>query len=81
MWMHSTVAHVTSNTNQNATYTSLLQAEEQLKSGQNGVEQAHALIEVSKDVLALSLDKQASLIFCRLFAVSLLTACPSLAAQ
>ncbi|KAH9929551.1 tRNA synthetases class I (C) catalytic domain-containing protein [Epithele typhae] len=42
----------------NATYSALVKAEEQLKSGQTGVENAHVLIDVSKDVLALTLDKQ-----------------------
>ncbi|KAI0633558.1 tRNA synthetases class I (C) catalytic domain-containing protein [Trametes polyzona] len=42
----------------NVTYDALLKAEEQLKSGQTGAEHAHALIDSSKDVLALALDKQ-----------------------
>lgn len=45
-------------TSQNATYTALVEAEEQLRSDQNGVEIAHSLIDISKDVLALALDKQ-----------------------
>ena len=43
---------------QSATYTALVQAEEQLKIGQTSEESAHALIDASKDVLALALDKQ-----------------------
>ncbi|KAL7281481.1 hypothetical protein ACG7TL_004796 [Trametes sanguinea] len=42
----------------NVTYTALVKAEEQFKSGQTSVENAHALIDLSKDVLALALDKQ-----------------------
>ncbi|KAI9067364.1 hypothetical protein FKP32DRAFT_1683968 [Trametes sanguinea] len=42
----------------NVTYNALLKAEEQLKSGQTSVENAHTLIDLSKDVLALALDKQ-----------------------
>ncbi|KAI0358609.1 hypothetical protein OH77DRAFT_1421018 [Trametes cingulata] len=42
----------------NATYNALVRAEEQLKSGQTSVEHAHALIDLAKDVLALTLDKQ-----------------------
>ncbi|KAH9858884.1 tRNA synthetases class I (C) catalytic domain-containing protein [Lenzites betulinus] len=42
----------------NVTYDAVLRAEEQLKSGQAGIENAHALITLAKDVLALSLDKQ-----------------------
>lgn len=43
---------------QNATHNALTQAEAQLQSGHTGVELAHTLIDVSKDVLALALDKQ-----------------------
>lgn len=43
---------------QNVTYDAVLRAEEQFKSGQAGIENAHALITLAKDVLALSLDKQ-----------------------
>ncbi|KAI0663331.1 tRNA synthetases class I (C) catalytic domain-containing protein [Cubamyces menziesii] len=42
----------------NATFNALVQADEQLKSGKTGVENAHALIDVAKDVLALVLDKE-----------------------
>ncbi|KAI0743951.1 tRNA synthetases class I (C) catalytic domain-containing protein [Daedaleopsis nitida] len=42
----------------NATYNALVQAEEQRRSSQTDVELAHALIDASKDVLALALDKQ-----------------------
>ncbi|EJF65018.1 cysteinyl-tRNA synthetase [Dichomitus squalens LYAD-421 SS1] len=42
----------------NVTYNSLVQAEKQFQSGQTGAEVAHSLIDVSKDVLALALDKQ-----------------------
>ncbi|KAI0745279.1 cysteinyl-tRNA synthetase [Earliella scabrosa] len=42
----------------NATHNALTQAEAQLQSGHTGVELAHTLIDVSKDVLALALDKQ-----------------------
>lgn len=45
---------------QNATYAALTRAEQQLGSGQTAVELAHTLIDASKDVLALALDKQVS---------------------
>ncbi|KAH9946950.1 cysteinyl-tRNA synthetase [Amylocystis lapponica] len=42
----------------NRTYSALEVAESSLKSGQTGQEQAHTLIEASRDILAISLDKQ-----------------------
>ena len=45
---------------QNATYTAVMRAQEQLKSGQTNVELAHTLVDASQDVLALALDKQVS---------------------
>ncbi|PIL36043.1 hypothetical protein GSI_01703 [Ganoderma sinense ZZ0214-1] len=42
----------------NATFNSLVEAERQLQAGQTDAGAAHTLIDVSKDVLALALDKQ-----------------------
>ena len=51
-----TVSYETLLLPKNATYNSLVQAEQQLQSGETGAEVAHSLIDVSKDVLALALE-------------------------